>query len=307
MISSYKYIQGGKDEKDRELLIHFDKVISEYILLSAPFQQAIEEITRNMGNGMAEFLEKPIETIEDYNSYCHYVAGLVGIGLSRLFVISKLEDEAIANIEAMANTMGLFLQKTNIIRDFYEDFQQGRVFWPKQLWSLHVENLSEFCKNPSLGVNCLNELILDVLESVPTCLHYLSMLKNPAVFRFCAIPQVMAIATLALCFNNPDVFRRHVKIRRGTAIRLIMNSTSIQDIKALYVEFVNVIARNVNVQDPHQYIQVQLAIGKIKAQCIEPGIKIRTISRMSLWPFSVAIFSLFLAIFIYAYLNSFFG
>jgi farnesyl-diphosphate farnesyltransferase len=156
-------------------------------------------------------------------------------------------------------------------------------------------------------VNCLNELILDVLESVPTCLHYLSMLKNPAVFRFCAIPQVMAIATLALCFNNPDVFRRHVKIRRGTAIRLIMNSTSIQDIKALYVEFVNVIARNVNVQDPHQYIQVQLAIGKIKAQCIEPGIKIRTISRMSLWPFSVAIFSLFLAIFIYAYLNSFFG
>ena len=26
------------------------------------------------------------------------------------------------------------------------------------------------------------------------------------VFRFCAIPQVMAIGTLALCYNNHEVF-----------------------------------------------------------------------------------------------------
>ena len=28
----------------------------------------------------------------------------------------------------------------------------------------------------------------------------------PQVFRFCAIPQVMAIGTLALCYNNHEVF-----------------------------------------------------------------------------------------------------
>jgi hypothetical protein len=31
-------------------------------------------------------------------------------------------------------------------------------------------------------------------------------LRNGSVFRFCAIPQIMAIGTLALCFDNGAVF-----------------------------------------------------------------------------------------------------
>ena len=37
-------------------------------------------------------------------------------------------------------------------------------------------------------------------------LEYMSRLRNPDVFRFCAIPQVMAIATLAEIYNNHKVF-----------------------------------------------------------------------------------------------------
>jgi farnesyl-diphosphate farnesyltransferase len=29
--------------------------------------------------------------------------------------------------------MGLFLQKTNIIRDYLEDFVDGRAFWPQEV------------------------------------------------------------------------------------------------------------------------------------------------------------------------------
>jgi farnesyl-diphosphate farnesyltransferase len=65
--------------------------------------------------------------------YCHYVAGLVGIGLSRLFSASKLEIDEVGKDEKLANSMGLFLQKTNIIRDYLEDVQQNRHFWPKQV------------------------------------------------------------------------------------------------------------------------------------------------------------------------------
>ena len=32
------------------------------------------------------------ESFEDWNDYCHYVAGLVGIGLSELFLASNLEN-----------------------------------------------------------------------------------------------------------------------------------------------------------------------------------------------------------------------
>jgi len=30
--------------------------------------------------------------------------------------------------------MGLFLQKTNIIRDYLEDLDSGRTFWPDEIW-----------------------------------------------------------------------------------------------------------------------------------------------------------------------------
>ncbi len=65
--------------------------------------------------------------------YCHYVAGLVGIGLSQLFSASKLEDPEVGRDTELANSMGLFLQKTNIIRDYLEDTQEGRAFWPQEV------------------------------------------------------------------------------------------------------------------------------------------------------------------------------
>ena len=46
-------------------------------------------------------------------------------------------------------------------------------------------------------------------------LAYMGGLVDPQVFRFCAIPQVMAIATLGACYNNPDVFKKVVKIPRS--------------------------------------------------------------------------------------------
>jgi len=65
--------------------------------------------------------------------YCHYVAGLVGIGLSQLFSASLLEDRLVGEDTALSNSMGLFLQKTNIIRDYLEDVMQGRQFWPQEV------------------------------------------------------------------------------------------------------------------------------------------------------------------------------
>ena len=40
--------------------------------------------------------------------------------------------------------MGLFLQKTNIIRDYREDLDDKRRFWPKEVWSKYAKDLSDF-------------------------------------------------------------------------------------------------------------------------------------------------------------------
>jgi farnesyl-diphosphate farnesyltransferase len=53
-------------------------------------------------------------------------------------------------------------------------------------------------------------------------LQYLSHLRDDSVFKFCALPQVMAIATLSHCYNNPQVFTQVCKINKGLSARVLM-------------------------------------------------------------------------------------
>ena len=58
----------------------------------------------------------------------------------------------------------------------------------------------------SAAISCANELIIGALQHVPACIAYLARISDTSCFRFCAIPQIMAFGTLALCFNNADLF-----------------------------------------------------------------------------------------------------
>ncbi len=62
---------------------------------------------------------------------------------------------------ACANSMGLFLQKTNIIRDYLEDVQQGRTWWPREIWGKYTNDLSTFAsdENKSAALACLNDMV----------------------------------------------------------------------------------------------------------------------------------------------------
>ncbi|TYH85896.1 hypothetical protein ES332_D01G004600v1 [Gossypium tomentosum] len=103
------------------LMDQFHHVSAAFLELEKGYQEAIEDITLRMGAGMAKFICKEVETVDDYDEYCHYVAGLVGLGLSKLFHAYGSEDLA---PESLSNSMGLFLQKTNIIRDYLEDINE---------------------------------------------------------------------------------------------------------------------------------------------------------------------------------------
>ncbi|GJS59374.1 squalene synthase [Tanacetum coccineum] len=123
------------------LMDQLHHVSTAFLELNGSYQEAIEDITMKMGAGMAKFICKEVDTVKDYDEYCHYVAGLVGIGLSKLFHASGKEDMF---PDPVSNSMGLFLQKTNIIRDYLEDINEmprSRMFWPRQIWSKYVNKL----------------------------------------------------------------------------------------------------------------------------------------------------------------------
>lgn len=238
---------GHGDEK--RLLQEFPAVHRVYKSLSIESQTIISDITARMAAGMAEFVGKDLGQgtldVSEYNRYCHFVAGLVGEGLSRIFATSSFENDNLASQLFLSDQMGLFLQKTNIIRDFLEDYVDKRAFWPQSVWKKYsaTGELGYFCNVDSddetkkAALACLNELVADALELVPDCLSYMACLQCTEIFRFCAIPQVMALSTLEKLYNNPSVFTGVVKIRKGLACKLMQKSSTLTDLHETFYTF----------------------------------------------------------------------
>lgn len=262
-------IDGVGEGDERKLLQNFGAVVRVFRKLPIESRTVIADVARDMGAGMAQSasanLAQGTADIAEYNRYCHDVAGLVGEGLTRIFVARGMESEELAgggectwpfcadgNKLGLANSMGLFLQKTNIIRDYLEDYVDGRAFWPQSVWRAYsnCDDLGEFSRPTARGggqdepylfssklvdsclskgassraLACLDHLVADALELVPDVLDYLAKCKTPQIYAFCAIPQVMAIATLAEVFDNPRLFTGVVKIRKGTTARIILDA-----------------------------------------------------------------------------------
>jgi farnesyl-diphosphate farnesyltransferase len=261
----------GPDEKDRGLLVDFDVVIAEYKKVKPVYQAIIKDITDKMGNGMADYANNAehnvngVNTIKDYELYCHYVAGLVGDGLTRLFVESGLANPALLKRPHLSESMGQFLQKTNIIRDIREDFDDKRRFWPKEIWSKHVEKFDDLFKpeNQVAALACSSEMVLNSLRHADECLFYLAGIKDQSVFNFTAIPQAMAIATLELVFQNPKIFHQNVKITKGDACELMIQSTqNLRVVCTVFKTYTRKIAKKNSPTDPN-FLEISIACGKV--------------------------------------------
>ncbi|KAM9355496.1 squalene synthase isoform 3-T3 [Pholidichthys leucotaenia] len=175
-------------EKDRQVLEDFPTISLEFRKLAQEYRDVISDICHRMGVGMAEFLEKKVGSMKDWD----------------------------------------------------------------QAWSQFAGRLEELAQPEKLesALSCLNLLVTDALRHVPDVIAYLSRLRNQSVFNFCAIPQVMAIATLSTCYNNPMVFQGVVKIRKGQAVTLMMEATNMRAVQTIISQYSQEILQNVSLTDP---------------------------------------------------------
>lgn len=234
-----------------------------------------------------------LETVAEYDLYCHYVAGLVGEGLSRIFSASKKEVSWLGDQLELSNSMGLLLQKTNIIRDYREDVDQQRYFWPREIWGRKEYGFSEMKEMYAEGAEeramwAQSGMVLDALRHATDALDYLRILKNQSVFNFCAIPATMAIATLELCYMNPTMFQRNVKIRKAEAakvraivlrshssayflLQLIMRSTNPREVSIIFQEYTRKIHAKSVPSDPN-FLKISVACGKVCSPFLAPNL-----------------------------------
>ncbi|GAA5984030.1 hypothetical protein JCM11641_005573 [Rhodosporidiobolus odoratus] len=269
----WNFKESGPNEKDRALLEEFEVVVEEFQRLDEGYRTAISDITKKMGAGMSRYAKVhaenggkfSVDTLASFDLYCHFVAGLVGEGLSRLFSTSGKESKYLGDQLTLSNSMGLMLQKTNILRDFREDTDEGRVFWPAEIWSKYVKKPEDLYKkgNEEKALWALSEMTVDALSHATDALDYLTLLGNQSVFNFCAIPQAMAIATLDACFMNPAVMHRNVKIRKGEAVGLILAATNPRDVAFMFRDYVRKIHARARANDP-SFIKIAVLAGRIE-------------------------------------------
>jgi 15-cis-phytoene synthase len=87
-------------------------------------RDAMAEFCRGM---WSDLLAEPMLLEADVDTYCHRVAGTVGIVMS---AVLGTVDDAIARPRAAA--LGCAMQRTNILRDIDEDLAGGRVYLARE-------------------------------------------------------------------------------------------------------------------------------------------------------------------------------
>ncbi|KAK3206779.1 hypothetical protein Dsin_020825 [Dipteronia sinensis] len=264
----YKFSCGKKN--DKVLMDQFHHVSTAFMELQKGYQEAIEDITKSIGAGMAKFICKEVETIDDYDEYCHHVAGLFGICLSKLFNASgKQQDPALENL---SNSLLMLFQKKDIIEDYLEDINEipkPRVFWPREIWSQYVNKIEDFKyeENSVKAVECLNEMVTDALKHTGDCLNHITY-----IYIYMGM-QVVGFGTLALCYNNIQVFKAGVKLRPGLVAKIVDRTTTMSDVYNAFFEFASLMKSKVEMHDTNNATMKTLSrLNEIQEICRKSGL-----------------------------------
>ncbi|NNE38052.1 MAG: squalene/phytoene synthase family protein, partial [Gammaproteobacteria bacterium] len=109
---------------------------------------ALTRCIRIMADGMSKFQEAEVknglETQQDMDNYCYYVAGVVGEMLTELFCdYSKTVNIHHDKLMKLAVSFGQGLQMTNILKDIWDDQERHMCWLPNEVFMQYGTDLSE--------------------------------------------------------------------------------------------------------------------------------------------------------------------
>jgi 4,4'-diapophytoene synthase len=136
---------------EHELIRNTPRVVQITHSFSAAQRETLQRCVHSMANGMTQFqLRKDkhgLQTLEELDLYCYYVAGVVGQMLTRLFCLHSPEvAKNHRDLMALAVSFGQGLQMTNILKDVWEDYQLGACWLPREIFADEGVDLRELRK-----------------------------------------------------------------------------------------------------------------------------------------------------------------
>lgn len=129
--------------KEQQLLVDSHILFSHLLELPLTTREKIQSSILNMSRGMMHFQNQKktregfqLKSLSEVNTYCFFVAGVVGELLTELLQIQmrnrNQEFEPTLKVYKYAIQFGLFLQKINILKDQFADEKEGRHLVPSR-------------------------------------------------------------------------------------------------------------------------------------------------------------------------------
>lgn len=205
---------------ERELVANMERVVRVTGRLGKQ-RAAIERCIDIMCRGMHEFQRtasvRGLPSSSDLDSYCYYVAGVVGEMLTELFCAHSPAVDA--QREALAGLSVSFaqgLQMTNILKDFWEDRSRGACWLPQEVFSrygVELERLSPERADSRFQAG-LAELVGVAHAHLRNALAYTLLIPRAetGIRRFCLWAIGLAVLTLRRIAANP-AFTRGTEVK----------------------------------------------------------------------------------------------
>ncbi|MFW6034776.1 MAG: squalene/phytoene synthase family protein [Halothermotrichaceae bacterium] len=181
---------------------------------------------KEMNKGMQKYLTRSVDTFEDLNEYCYYVAGTVGGFLTDTIILKEnIDRENSAQLKENFNDAGLFLQKVNLIRDIKKDIKnREKNYWPLKSFEIKETELMDKT-NKDKAMSILTEMLYDVKGHIGALLDYYQALPDslPGYRKFYCVNNALGIATIDKMEDNPGIFygRKKVKVAKLDFMKIL--------------------------------------------------------------------------------------
>ncbi len=200
----------GLDPWERKLLDHGPELLGMIFRFPRKDRVAVGRSVGTMADGMLIELESqaqglaPTRSMNQVDRYCFFVAGTVGLLLNHLFGEAIGGDVGMKLSESDAVSFGKLLQLVNITKDFHQDWNEGRCFWPgiEAPGTAPAPSLANLSRS-------FNELRSLFHQHRKPAEHYLNQIREAGVDRsdiyfFCAFPFRIACLTMELAERASD-------------------------------------------------------------------------------------------------------
>jgi class 3 adenylate cyclase/phytoene/squalene synthetase len=207
LYESLKY-RWKENSVDKDLIENGHRVLRCYFDIPETHRHIIDPLLVETAEGMAQFQRlklkrhnKIFQLIDEkeLEDYCYYVAGIVGVMLTKIFCQRESIRKIRLQLEKFQIHFGLALQLINILKDYKRDIARGWCYIPLTITNKYQIDLN---KMEELSLEQTRGIIQDILPRIVTyldsTLRYIEVLppQEKSIRMFCIIPVILGYSTL---------------------------------------------------------------------------------------------------------------